>query len=232
MLTESHRVLASRPWPRSWILEAPWLRRNRFRPHRLLRVSAGHPWLPQSNRTSPGTAWDDQRRTDNRVAGSQIDVAFCARLWLRLRVLRWNEFRNAGGDFTDDHPLAAAERIDLEMLDTLFAMVPTSWYTTFNPIVRACQWAVSNQRLSTSVFILRTWRVGHGRHDRPHAVTRLRLDGILFKELDGLLDTLMIVDCLAVRVSPATVSLWRHRGHRRENIHACDAAIDLDTLHD
>ena len=50
---------------------------------------------------------------------------------------------------------------------------------------------------------------GRGVAIGPHAVTRLRLDGILFKELDGLPDTLMMELSIAWResaVSPATNS--------------------------
>ena len=54
----------------------------------------------------------------------------------------------------------------------------------------------------------------------PHAVTRLRLDGILFKELDGLPDTPMMELSIAWResaVSPGDQQLRGDiAGHRRE----------------
>jgi DNA-binding transcriptional LysR family regulator len=112
----------------------------------------------------------------------------------------------------DDHPLAAQKRVDLKSLGMpLFVMVPSNWYTTFQTrLVRACQREeMEPEIINDPVHLVSLVAAGMGVAIGPHAVTRLRLDGIVYTELDGLPENLMMELAIAWResaVSRSTVS--------------------------
>ena len=107
----------------------------------------------------------------------------------------------------EGHGLADRERVALEELDMpLFAMVPTNWYTTFQTrLVRTCQRVgLEPEIINDPVHLVSLVAAGMGAGIGPHAVTRLRLDGIVFAELDGLPGNLLMELAIAWRTSAAS----------------------------
>ena len=220
MLTESHRVLAQADRALAHVMDVARGRLGRVEIGFVL--TASYELLPAVTRgfrqSNPDIHLELHEMTSAKQIAAlldhQIDVAFLRPPLAEIEGLAMERIYSERlvAILSDDHPLATAERIDLERLDMpLFAMVPTSWYTTFQTrLVRACQRAgLEPEIINDPVHLVSMVAAGMGVAIGPHAVTRLRLDGILFKELDGLPDTLMMELSIAWResaVSPATNS--------------------------
>ena len=220
MLTESHRVLAQADRALAHVMDVARGRLGRVEIGFVL--TASYELLPAVTRgfrqSNPDIHLELHEMTSAKQIAAlldhQIDVAFLRPPLAEIEGLAMERIYSERlvAILSDDHPLATAERIDLEVLDMpLFAMVPTSWYTTFQTrLVRACQRAgLEPEIINDPVHLVSMVAAGMGVAIGPHAVTRLRLDGILFKELDGLPDTLMMELSIAWResaVSPATNS--------------------------
>ncbi|MED6310044.1 MAG: LysR family substrate-binding domain-containing protein, partial [Pseudomonadota bacterium] len=218
--TESHRVLAQADRALAHVTDVARGRLGRVEIGFVL--TASYELLPAVTRgfrqSNPDIHLELHEMTSAKQIAAlldhQIDVAFLRPPLAEIEGLAMERIYSERlvAILSDDHPLATAERIDLEMLDMpLFAMVPTSWYTTFQTrLVRACQRAgLEPEIINDPVHLVSMVAAGMGVAIGPHAVTRLRLDGILFKELDGLPDKLMMELSIAWResaVSPATNS--------------------------
>jgi len=220
MLTESHRVLAQADRALAHVKDVARGRLGRVEIGFVL--TASYELLPAVSRgfreRNPDIHLELHEMTSAEQIAAlldhQIDVAFLRPPLAEIEGLAMESIYSERlvAILPDDHPLAAEERVDLEALDMpLFAMVPTSWYTTFQTrLVRACQRAgLEPEIINDPVHLVSMVAAGMGVAIGPHAVTRLRLDGILFKELDGLPDTLMMELSIAWResaVSQATKS--------------------------
>lgn len=220
MLDESHRVLAQADRAIAHVMDVAKGRLGRVEIGFVL--TASYELLPAVTRgfreSNPDIHLELHEMTSGKqieaLLDHQIDVAFLRPPLAEIEGIAMERIYSERlvAILPDDHALADAESVSLDTLDMpLFAMVPTNWYTTFQTrLVRACQRAgIEPEILNDPVHLVSMVAAGMGVAIGPHAVTRLRLDGIVFKELEGLPDTLMMELSIAWResaVSPATNS--------------------------
>lgn len=220
MLDESHRVLAQADRAIAHVMDVGKGRLGRVEIGFVL--TASYELLPAVTRrfrqNNPDIHLELHEMTSAKqieaLLDHQIDIAFLRPPLAEIAGLSMERiyYERLIAVVPDDHPLAAQERVDVAELGMpLYAMVPTNWYTTFQTrLVRACQRVgLEPEIINDPVHLVSMVAAGMGVAIGPHAVTRLRLDGIVFKELDGLPETLMMELAIAWResaVSRATVA--------------------------
>ncbi|MBT5498800.1 MAG: LysR family transcriptional regulator [Alphaproteobacteria bacterium] len=220
MLDESHRVLAQADRAIAHVMDVGKGRLGRVEIGFVL--TASYELLPAVTRRFRQSNSDIHLELHEMTSAQQIkalldhqiDVAFLRPPLAEIEGLAMENIYHERlvAILPDDHPLASQDRVDLKALGMpLFVMVPSNWYTTFQTrLVRACQRAgLDPEIINDPVHLVSLVAAGMGVAIGPHAVTRLRLDGIVFKELDGLPENLMMELAIAWResaVSRSTVS--------------------------
>lgn len=240
MLDESHRVLAQADRAIAHVMDVGKGRLGRVEIGFVL--TASYELLPAVTRrfreNNPDIYLELHEMTSAQqieaLLDHQIDVAFLRPPLAEIEGLSLERIYSERlmAILPDDHPLADEKRIQLKTLDMpLFAMVPSNWYATFQTrLVRACQReGLEPEIINDPVHLVSLVAAGMGVAIGPHAVTRLRLDGIVFKELDGLPDNLMMELAIAWRssaVSRATVSFVESSRHIASSLYRALAETD------
>lgn len=217
MLDESRRVLAQADRAIAHVMDVAKGRLGRVEIGFVL--TASYELLPAVTRSFRKSNPDIHLELHEMTSAQQIealldhhiDVAFLRPPLAEIEGLKMERiyYERLVAILPDDHPLADQERLELSALDSpLFAMVPSNWYTTFQTrLVRTCQRAgLEPEIINDPVHLVSLVAAGMGVAIGPHAVTRLRLDGIVFKELDGLPENLMMELAIAWRESAVSRS--------------------------
>ena len=108
----------------------------------------------------------------------------------------------------EDHPLADRERVDLaDLMKPLYVMVPMpGWHTPFQTrIVGVCQAnSIEPEIIHDPIHLVSLIAAGMGAGIGPRASRRLQLDGVVFRDLDGVPDDLNMELAMAWRTNAAS----------------------------
>ncbi|MDD9902146.1 MAG: LysR substrate-binding domain-containing protein [Rhodospirillaceae bacterium] len=108
----------------------------------------------------------------------------------------------------ENHPLADQERVDLaDLTKPLYVMVPMpGWHTPFQTrIVGVCQAnGIEPEIIHDPIHLVSMIAAGMGAGIGPRTSRRLQLDGVVFRELDGVPDDLHMELAMAWRTNAAS----------------------------
>ena len=108
----------------------------------------------------------------------------------------------------EDHPLADRERVDLaDLMKPLYVMVPMpGWHTPFQTrIDGVCQAnSIEPEIIHDPIHLVSLIAAGMGAGIGPRASRRLQLDGVVFRDLDGVPDDLNMEFAMAWRTNAAS----------------------------
>lgn len=203
MLEESHRVIAQADRAIAHVMDVARGRLGRIEIGFVL--TASYELLPAITRgfrgKNPHIHLELHEMTSNQqiqaLLDHQIDIAILRPPMTKIEglLIEIIYYERLVAILPDNHQLAANNRIKIDDLNTpLYAMVPPNWYSAFQTrLVQVCQRAgLEPEIINDPTHLVSLVAAGMGVAIGPHAVTRLHLDGIVFKELDGLPNDLIM----------------------------------------